>query len=245
MAICPTEAVQVEGLTYGEDLFNLPPVGMAASDLSGFLAHRRSVRVFQDRPVPRQVLQEIVDAMAMAPMGFPPHKTEVTVVQSRGTIEEALPLIVQRYEDLAAWMRNPFIRLMIRRRTSAAEYRSLSQHVLPSLAYRLPDMKAGQGDTLTRGAPAMLLLHASNQAESAEADAWIALTYGLLAAHSLGLGATALSLIPPVVDRTPKLRELVRIPAENRVLACMVLGYARHRFQRGIRRELAAVHWVQ
>jgi nitroreductase len=133
---------------------------------------------------------------------------------------------------------------MIRRRTTPEQFNVLKNHVLPSMAYRLPDMKAGGPDTITRGAPVLLLFHAHREAEGHTDDTWIALTYGLLAAHALGLGATALSLVPPVVERTPELRTLFQIPPENEVVASMVVGYPRVRFRRGIRRELADVHWI-
>ena len=90
----------------------------------------------------------------------------------------------------------------------------------------------------------MLLFHAHREAEGHRDDALIALTYGLLAAHALGLGATALSLVPPIVQRSPELRAMFQIPPENHVLASMVVGYAKVRFKRGIRRELAGVHWI-
>jgi ferredoxin len=244
MAICPTESIHIEGLSYEEHLFDLPTVDVDGQRFSNFATCRRSIRVFRDEPVPRQVLQGIVDIISMAPMGFPPHKVEVSVVQTRDTIERALPLIVERYEDLAQWMNNPVIRIMIRRRAGPEAFNSLKNHVLPSLKYRLPDMKAGKVDTITRGAPAMLLFHAHREAEGHRDDALIALTYGLLAAHALGLGATALSLVPPVVERSPELRAMFEIPAENSVLASMVVGYAKVRFRRGIRRELAGVHWI-
>lgn len=244
MAICPTKSISVDGLSYGEQVIDLPKVEVDGQWFAAFVAGRRSVRVFKDRPVPRELLQEIVDIISTAPMGFPPHKVEVTVVQSRDTIEKALPVIVRTYEGLGKVMGNPIARFMIRCRTSRQTLRSLRDHVLPTLAYRLPDMRAGKVDSITRGAPAMLLFHVDREAEGGRDDALIALTYGLLAAHALGLGATALSLVPPVVDRTPELRALFQIPAQNQVLSSMVVGYPRVRFRRGIRRELAGVHWV-
>jgi ferredoxin len=244
LAICPREAIRIDGLSYEEHLFDLLPVELDGAAFWRFAAARRSIRVFRDKPVPREVLEQILDIISLAPMGFPPHKVEVTVVQTREAIERALPIIVEQYENLAQWIDNPVGRLMIRRRAGREAFNTLRGHVLPSLEHRLPDMKAGLVDTITRGAPAMLLFHAHRQAESHTDDALIALTYGLLAAHALGLGATALSLVPPVVERTPELRALLSIPPENEVVASMVAGYPKHRFKRGIRRELAAVHWV-
>lgn len=244
MAVCPTGSVHIAGLSYQEDLFDLPPGGLDGDAFLALLASRRSVRVFKNTPVPRDLLQRILDAVALAPMSAPPHKIKVIVVQSRETIEQALPLMVELYENLGQWMRNPLIRFMIRRRAGRSAFDSLRDHVLPSMRYRLPDMRAGKGDAITRGAPALLLFHAHREALGHEEDALIALTHGLLAAHALGLGATAIGLIPPAVERSPALRELFQVPPEDKVLASMILGYPKHRFKRGIRRELTGVQWI-
>ena len=41
-----------------------------------FLKSRRSVRVFKDKPVERDVITKILNAAATAPMGIPPSTTE-------------------------------------------------------------------------------------------------------------------------------------------------------------------------
>jgi nitroreductase/ferredoxin len=244
MAICPPRSIHVEGVSYTEHLFDLPSGKLDEEGFFDLLATRRSVRVFKDTQVPGEVLQRIVDAISLAPMGFPPHKVEVTILQKREVVERALPLMVKLYENLERWVRNPLTRLVIRWRAGQEAFDTLCNHVLPSLKLRLPDMKAGKGDTLTRGAPSMLLFHAYRKAEGRTADGWIALTYGLLAAHALGLGATAISLVPPVVERSPELRRIFEIPPENEVLASMAVGYPRYRFGRGIQRKLANVSWI-
>jgi nitroreductase len=244
MAICPTKSINIEGLSYERHFFDLPKGEIDTDAFIDLLTSRRSVRVFKDTPVPREVLQRIVEVISLAPMGYPPSKVEVTVVQGRDTIERALPLMVKLYEDLAQRMDNPIIRFFIRRKVEPEVFTALRSHVLPSLRYRLPEMKAGKGDTITRGAPALLLFHAHRESGSHTEDAFIALTYGLLAAHALGLGATAIGLAPPAIERVPELRAMFQIPPESEVLTSMIVGYPKYRFKRGIRRELAGVRWI-
>ena len=74
-------------------------------------------------------------------------------------------------------------------------------------------------------------------------DALIDLTYGILTAHAMGLGTCALSLTPPPVNKYGPLNKLFQIPQTNEVLAAMVVGYLKYRFQRGIKRELGGVTW--
>jgi Fe-S-cluster-containing hydrogenase component 2 len=244
MAICPTGSILVDGLSYDKDIFDLEADSQDAEAFVKLAAGRRSVRVFKKTPVPRDELERIVEIISMAPMGFTPHKVEITVVPDRETIERALPIMMETYEKLGDLMANPIGRFFIRRKVKPETFNALKDHVLPSMRYRLPDMRAGKGDTITRGAPAMLLFHAHRESCNHSEDMFIALTYGLLAAHSRGLGATAISLVPPAVERSPELRAMFQIPPDNEVLASMIVGYPKFRFKKGIRRELAGVHWV-
>ena len=244
MAICPSRSIVAPGLSYEEDLYDLAGDGVDTDTLARLLAGRRSIRAFQERPVPREVPERIVEITSMAPMGYPPHKAEITIVQHRETIEQALPIVVELYEFLKQAMSKAIPRFFIERRISPGRRRALHEHVLPSLTYRLPDTKAGKYDAITRGAPAMLLFHADPETGDHTEDVFIALTYSFLAAHALGLGACIIGLIPPVIEKAPALRTIFGIPSEHRVYACLVVGYPRHTFRRGIRREIAGVHWV-
>ena len=105
-------------------------------------------------------------------------------------------------------------------------------------------MKETGLDIITWGAPAMLLFHADKGAECHTENIFIDLTYGLLAAHSMGLGATPIGVVPPAVEMTPALRSLFDIPERHEVLSSMILGYPKLSFQRAVRRKIAHVHWI-
>jgi nitroreductase/NAD-dependent dihydropyrimidine dehydrogenase PreA subunit len=244
MALCKPRSITVEGLDYDRDFFELPRSSVDAGVLGAFMANRRSVRVFKPRPVPRPVLEKIVEIVALAPMSFTPHKIELTVVSKRETIERALPAMVRMYEQLDRMLKNPAMRFIIRRHVSATGFASLDQHLRPTLGYRLAEMKAGKYDTITRGAPAMILFHSPRAAMGATEDAQIAVTYGQLAAQSLGLGASEIGLVTQAVNRSTEVRSIFGIPPGNIVHSAMILGYPKLRFRLGIRRPLAGVTWA-
>jgi hypothetical protein len=112
MAICPSGAICVGGLSYDKDLFELASNAPKHEHLLDLIKCRRSIRTFNANSVPRRLLQEIVDAISYASMGFPPHKLELTIVERREVIERALPLIVEGYEKLSDWMHNPIKRFL-------------------------------------------------------------------------------------------------------------------------------------
>ena len=80
----------------------------------------------------------------------------------------------------------------------------------------------------------LFLFHAPKGAEEHTVDAHIDLTYALLAAHSLGLGATAIGLIGPAINQSKLLRTMFQIPAGNEVVETMILGFPKLKFKRAI-----------
>ncbi|MGD8466110.1 MAG: nitroreductase family protein [Anaerolineae bacterium] len=244
MAVCPTRSIVVDGLSYERDFFPLPNGPVASLPFAQMITTRRAVRNFKDQPVSRELLERVVEAISFAPPSFPPIKTGLVVVQDSAVIRRALPEMIELYDRLVRTMHHPVARLFVRRKVGRATFRTLKHHVVPLMASRLPELKEGSEDTITRHAPAMLLFHAHRDADNYEADAHIALTYGLLAAHALGLGACAIDLIPPAVEQSPTLRTLFSIPDSNAVVACMVLGYPRLQYQCGIKRQLKGVTWI-
>ncbi|MGE5373033.1 MAG: nitroreductase family protein [Solirubrobacterales bacterium] len=244
MAVCPSQSIVTGQLRYGQDFIPIAKSRIDYAMLFESLASRRSVRNFQPRPVPRELLEQIIAAIELAPMGFPPHKTHLTVIQERAAVERLLPPMVSFFENMLRWIRNPIMRFFIRRDAGEEQFRTIQNHLIPIMKLRVPTMKQPNAlDEITRGAPVLILFHAPISAEGHTADAYIAMTYGLLAAHALGLGATSISLVPPAINKTPQLRDMVQLPPNHEVVTSIILGYPRFKYQRGIRRRLASVHW--
>ncbi len=211
MAICPSQSIVVDELEYSRDFFALPTGPVTEMPFLEMIKARRAIRVFKEQSVPRELLEQVVQAITFAPPGFTPLKTEVVVVQDTFVIRQALPEMVRVYDGLIKAMGNPVARFFIRRKVGEAKFKTLVRHVAPLMKSRLPELKQGTEDTITRHAPAMIIFHAHRDAENYEGDIHIALTYGFLAAHALGLGGTAIDLIPPAIQNSSYLRRLFSI----------------------------------
>lgn len=244
MAICPFQSVQVAGLSYETDFFDLPKGKTANLPFVEMVKSRRAIRAYKDQPVPTDVLDKIVETISFAPPSFTPLKVELVVVQDTAVIRKALPEMVKVYDGLLKAMSNPIGRLIVRRKNGAERFKVVERHVAPMMQSRLPELKQGVEDTITRYASAMIIFHAHRDAEKYETDINIAMTYGFLAAHALGLGGSPIDLIPPAIQNNTTLREMFSIPVENVPVAALILGYPKYRYQRGIKRELKSVTWI-
>jgi nitroreductase/NAD-dependent dihydropyrimidine dehydrogenase PreA subunit len=241
MAACPEKAIHVSGLDYNNDFFDLPE---AINSFDALIHSRRSIRAFKKIPVPKDILEQIVNALTFAPPSFPPLKTEIVVVQNKELIEQSLPIMVNWYDNLMKRLKNPVIKNIIRRKAGSERFQTIQNHIVPLINVKLSSMINKTEDAITRNAQAMILFHADKHSDNYRADIYIALGYALLKAHSLGIGASAIDLIPPAIERTTYLKNLFQIPEENEVVASMILGYPKFKYKRAIRRQLKSVTWI-
>ncbi|MCF8224313.1 MAG: nitroreductase family protein [Bacteroidales bacterium] len=244
MAVCPNMAIRVNELDYQKDFFELNGHEVDSEAFQYLIQSRRSVRNFRDKPVPDDLLKQVAEAISYAPPSFPPITTEITIVNGKDKLSMVLPEMTKLYQNLLRAMKNPIARRIVRRQAGIEKFKVIKEHIVPIFKRSIDDLIAGSRDIIIHNAPAMILFHANQDAGNYRTDLHIALTFGLLKAHSIGLGATAIDLIPPAVQKSPSLRELFRIPPGNNIEASMIIGYPKYRYRRGIKRELASVTWI-
>ena len=178
MAICPTKSISVGGLSYSQDFFDLPDKTIQPDYFTHLISTRRAIRNFKKKAVEKEVLNEIVKAISFAPPGFPPLKYDIVVVQDSQVIKKSLPYMIQLYDFLVNAMSSPIKRFFIKKEVGKLRFRTMEEHLIPVLKMRLPNLKNGTEDTLTRDAPAMILFLADTTGEDISADIYIAATYG-------------------------------------------------------------------
>jgi nitroreductase/NAD-dependent dihydropyrimidine dehydrogenase PreA subunit len=246
MAVCATQSIVVDGLSYESDFFELPGNGLNGYEnvFYEMIHTRRAIRNFKDKPVPKELLEKIVEAISFAPPGFPPVKIKIIVVQNTELIRQALPYMIKLYERLVTIMKKPMYRYFIKKEVGEKKFKTMEEHLIPLLISRLPALKNGTEDTLTRNAPAMILFLADKVGEDISQDISIAATFGSLAAHSLGLGGSIMDIIPPAINKDNELRKMFSIPDNQEVITSMIIGYPKYKYQRGIKRSLKSVKWL-
>lgn len=243
VAVCPTESLQMPDLP-AEDFKELasPPFGYG--ELFDFLRSRRSVRAFKDQPVERDLVKKILEAAATAPMGLPPHTTEVLVIDRREELDFLLKEIVKDYALMSKRFSSPLGRAMIRLAAGAENYRILRDYILEIARSDNEAYRRDGSDRYMYNAPMLMLFHANRRALSYEENAHLVCDHAMLAAVSLGLGTTIIGMVPPIVNRSRVLRERYGIPRMNRVVTSLILGHPRYKYKRSIRRDLAGVRIV-
>lgn len=243
MMVCPTAAISVTGRGLSpDDLMKAPGEDDKATpeSLAALMEGRRSVRQFTDEEVSADVLESIVEMAASAPMGVPPWDVGCVIVNDRSRVQQLAGEITAAYERLMRWMgRLPMalMRPFMRKATREA----MTSFILPLGKMLVEQRRAGR-DVLFWNAPAVMIFHHS--AYSDGADAYIACTYAMLAAESLGLGTTMIGSAAPVMQRDPAIGRNWSIPEGHKPAIVLILGYPATRFHRTLRRRFVSLKTI-
>jgi len=243
VAVCPTESLRMPDLAT-DDFKELvkPPFGY--NEFHDFLKLRRSIRVFKDRPIEKELTAKILQAAATAPMGMPPHSTEVLVIDRREELDFLLNELVKDYASMVKGFSNPLGRALIRLSAGAENYLVLKKYVLDLVIYANEAYHRDGTDRYMYNAPMLMLFHGNRRAMSYEENAHLVCHHAMLAALSLGLGTTIIGLVPPIVDRSKALRRRYNIPKDNKVITSLILGHPKYKYKKSIRRDLAGVQTI-
>lgn len=240
MAICPTKSIYSKGLDYEKDFFEFSK----NNDFFSLIESRRSIRKFIPKAVEKEKIEKILYAISQAPHGDKNQHVEISVINSREKIMEALPLICKFYDDMERWLANPFMHYGLKILIPKDMFNTLKNFILPHIKKGMYRNFSYDYDCITRGAHTLLIFHAPIDSEEHKEDSLIFVTYATIAAHSLGLGSTIIGLIPPAINKIDKLKKIFEIPLKNEVVSSIIFGYPKFEFKRGIKRNLKKIIWI-
>ena len=242
-AVCPADAISIP--VFGDSDF--PPVGQVEIDedrLLTLLRQRRSVRLYRDRPVPREIINRMIDAARCSPTGTGRGTTGVIVIDDKKTLAALSEHIYKMYEDLEKALSNPVARFFIKRQGGEKTLRVLQGFVMPGMHWYIRWYREGRSDEILRDCPALMLFHSPVFEPSGDENCLLAAFHAVVMAETMDMGTCLNGLILPVFKRIPEARELINLPVDREVHASITLGFSKYPFRRVVPRDLEEVRYL-
>ena len=241
VAICPENAIAHPDFPEGSVHPLTPELIPSAEQVLEMLRARRSLRLFKDQPVGKELVARLIDAACLAPSAHNTQSTEYLVIQDAALLKRLAELTAQYYGKTARQLRNPVIRPLYR--LIAGRKIEGALHLLQDLDMVAEAARNGQ-DLILRGAPCLIVCHAKPSVNYPEANAILAIHNATLMAQALGLGAFQVGYLVGACARDKRLRELLGIPRQHRVYGALAVGRPRLTFKKWMQRRPAKVRWV-
>jgi len=242
MAVCPSDAIKITKYTYEDNLLKLPENNIDYQKYINFISTRRSIRNFKNKALEKHLIEKILDSLNYAPYGAEPNKVELTIVNNRNKIEEILPSIEKFLDNIVKWVENPIVSRVIKYKKGMETFNTIKNLLYPMS--KLENYKLENGDSITRGAPTLIILHADIGAEEHTNNSLIYATYLLLSIHALGLGGTMNGIIPASINKDKQIKQFFNIPTKHEAIISIILGYPKYKYKKTVKRERKKTHWI-
>ena len=237
VAVCPTDSVEhadfpprkVHKIDYA--LLPSPEQTMLLCKV------RRSNRAFSHKPIPKESLDQILEAAHRAPTASNKQQVSFTMVTDPDKLRQVIEITVGVFSSLARKLEHPLLRPLLKMIMPGA------YNYLPVL-HRLEKAQAEGKDQILRGATALLLIHTPSDNMFGGADSNLAYQNASLMAESLGVSQfyTGFVLTGIQQDKTDKIARLLGI--EGKVHAGMALGMPAFRYPKYIDKKDIQVTWI-
>jgi nitroreductase/NAD-dependent dihydropyrimidine dehydrogenase PreA subunit len=269
VAVCPTGALAMEGAYFvpkgryrswvsGTPTFPDPlgtrdargwdDVEAELTEVEKVIYKRRSIRLFKDKPVPREILARIVEAGRFAPSSGNCQPWKFIVITRREAIRE----IEHEAMKVLRRLKNLYYDEQGKRRAWKNALFTVSSLMMVKKMDPRPFTAIEKADRCDEviywNAPAVIVVAKHSRGISnPDLDGGIAAQNMVLAAHSLGLGTCYIGLAvePMNYPNMKKIREKLGIVPPWEPLTSIAVGYPKGRIDGIVRRDHPPVEWVE
>ena len=204
---------------------------------------RRSTRLFQNKPVPKELVERIIEAARWGPSAGNCQPWKFVIVDNKQKIEDLdrqCAKFLYRLQSIyigRQWWRKPIVSLL-----SYMRVNSLDQRPLAAM-----EKVKQSGGIICFGAPVVIhVLKDVRGIGNPDFDTGLACQNLVLAAHSLGLGTLYIGFIVNTIKYLPKrVKAGIGIEYPYDLVASICVGYPRGKIDSPVARARCPVEWVR
>lgn len=231
VAACPTDSVCHDqfpaGTVHPIDYATMP----TPEQVMLLCAARRSNRALSKRPVPRELLERIVEAANRAPTATNAQQLSYTLVTDPAVLKQVTEFTFGIFGKIIRRLTNPLLKPLLSR-------------IMPSVYRYVPVFKRMRREydeegvnRILRGATALLFIHTPASNRYAAEDANLAYQNASLMAESLGVSQIYMGFVLMAVRQDKKGELAKMLGIDGRIGAIMALGMPQFRYPAYIDRK--------
>lgn len=240
VSLCPTGAITHSKMNMDNFIELDQNIEFKTEDFVQFIRRRRSHRKFADKPVPREVLKQLVDVCRYAPTGSNVQDVEIMVIQDPEKIQKLSDLTIESFEKAQEILEQRAKAL----KTAGKELPENMKYSLQVLQRRSERMATREParDTVFHQAPVVLLFHSPEATSAPKDNGVIASTTAALTAMTMGLESCYIGIFEAAASYRPIMEEL-NLPPGHKIFSVLIMGYPTMTYYRTVDRKPMKVRW--
>lgn len=243
VAVCPVNAIRLK--LYNDEILRDVP---AKEDLPSFdslinlFQTRRSRRYFNDKSVPKELIEKILNIAARySPTGHNQENVYFTIVQDRELLKKLSDECTNQVKNLVEKFEDPQGRESLKKVFSPSLMKRI-EAVIPSFKRALKMIK--QGKDVWRRDAELIIIHSPKDALTLIENCSLAASHIMLAAETLGLGTCSLGNITYFFNLYRSVAKIVKLPLKHVTGYILAIGYSKAQYYRIPARKPLKAKWL-
>ena len=239
VAVCPQDAVCYDGEERAQELEGPMP---GYESIRKLLLTKRTVRRYQDKDVPEEIMEKILSVIRHAPSGHNAQPCQYVIVKDPAIKRLMADTTIQSFQSFKKLIK---MRKLIRPFLPKPYYQYMDDPcTLGGIDAMTEEYRSGV-DNIFFDAPVLIVVHVPDMGGLSYVDPAIAVTYGMLAAHGLGLGSCWGGFAMITLKKDKQILQKLHIPKGRFIAGVMTLGYPCHSYHRVPLRNPLQVEWLE
>lgn len=230
VGVCPTFSV-IHSVFPANKVHPINPEELPTSaQVMTLIKSRRSNRAFSKKPVPMELLDDILEAAHRAPTASNMQQVEFTLITDPEKIRQVIDLTIEIFTDLSVKLENKLLKPILKKVIPDA-YKYLGY------IHRLQDEHRKGNDPILRKATSLILIHTPKSSRFGCQDSNLAYQNASLMAESLGVNQFYTGFLCTALQQDKKNRIPELLGITGTVHAGMAMGMPSFKFENYIDKE--------
>lgn len=229
VAVCPTMAISTDDYNMDDVVeYEKENFEVVSENLLNFIKFRRSVRNFKNKEIEKEKIEKIIEAGRFTQTATNSQDVSYTVVTNK----------IEALKELAFESLNKKGEYILNNLTPETEYLKRYATLWTNFykAYKEDPIK---NDKLFFNAPLVIIVTANNEFNGALASSNMNLMV-----DALGLGTFYSGFLKIASENNKEILDLLEIKDNQKIAACMVVGYPNVKYKRTAPRKEAEINWI-
>ena len=243
VAVCPVGAIKLK-VHLNEKLQDVPSKESLPSfdSLVNLFQTRRSRRQFKEDPVPKDLIERILNTAARySPTGHNQENVYYTVIQDRDILKNLTNEITNQVKNLVEKFKDPEGKKSLASVLPAHVMIQLEE-VIPAFKRNLIQIAKGQ-EVWTWNAE-LIIIHSPKDSMTLVENCSLAACHVMLAAETLGLGTCSLGYLTAFLNIFRSVAKIFKKPIKHSVGYSLAIGYPKAHYHRIPARKPLKAKWL-
>ncbi len=241
VAICPTGALRRDDFSY--ELFKELSTTIPVENVRDLLLSRRSVGVFKEQSVPKEMIEQLIFAGTHAGTASNEQSESYIVIQDKKILSDLEEIVLQTFWDMGLkYMGNTVSRRFVMMMMGPESFKQATQYYDIFMGRKKDNQLKG---VIFRSAPVVIISCGLKKSMPITlTNCALALRNMEIMALPMGLGTCWSGFLMMAAHRNKKVARLLHIPDTHNIYGAIMVGFPKYKYKKMIPRKERTVRWI-